>query len=115
RRSEMLCVEGFKLGSRTRFAFDQSTSSALSCASQNLRSCASDLNCGTLVFAFIDLSFLARQGWRRGGALWRYANGGRVRQTTPTGSCGPAAGNIVVDTRGLQQDFDVPARAGPCS
>src|SRR5216684_1359747 len=61
----MLCVEGFRLGSRTRLAFDQSTSSALSCASQNLRSCASDLNRGTLVFAFIGLSLFAVHVARR--------------------------------------------------
>src|SRR6266481_6271711 len=61
----MLCVEGFRFGSRTRLAFDQSISSALSCASQNLRSCASDLNFGTLVFVVIELSFLAMHVARR--------------------------------------------------
>ena len=41
-----------------RFALDQSTNSALSRASQNLRSCSSDLNRGSLVFAVINLPFL---------------------------------------------------------
>src|SRR6266404_2267072 len=56
----MLWVDGLRLGSRTRFALDQSTNSALSRASQNLRSCASDLNRGSLVFAVINLPFLSR-------------------------------------------------------
>src|SRR2546423_4718967 len=56
----MLWVDGLRLGSRTRFALDQSTNSALSRASQNLRSCASDLNRESLVFAVMSLPFLSR-------------------------------------------------------
>src|ERR1700680_5018762 len=55
----MLWVDGFKFGRRTRLAFDQSTSVVLSCVSQKARSCASDLNAGTLPLAFINLPFLA--------------------------------------------------------
>src|ERR1700686_3875306 len=57
-RREILWVDGFKFGKRTRLAFDQSTSAVLSCVSQKTRSCASDLNAGTLPLAFIDLPFL---------------------------------------------------------
>src|SRR5438270_13731646 len=56
----MLWVDGLRLGRRTRFALDQSTNSALSRASQNLRSCASDLNRRSLVFAVVSLPFLSR-------------------------------------------------------
>jgi hypothetical protein len=55
-----LWVEGFKLGRRTRVAFDQSTRFALSCASHNLRSCASEVNLGALVFAIISSSLGVR-------------------------------------------------------
>jgi hypothetical protein len=61
----MLCVDGFKFGRRTLFALDQSTSAVLSCVSQKTRSCASDLNAGTLALAFIDLPFLAMSVTRR--------------------------------------------------
>src|SRR4029079_19703150 len=54
----MLWVDGFRFGRRTRFAFDQSTNAVLSCVSQKTRSCASDLNTGTLPLTFIDLTLL---------------------------------------------------------
>src|SRR5947208_3412456 len=61
----MLWVDGFKFGKRTRFAVDQSTSAVLSCVSQKTRSCASDLNTGTLPLAFIDPPFLTMSVARR--------------------------------------------------
>src|SRR5450759_4292355 len=60
RRRGMLCVVCLSCGRMTGAAFDQSTSSALSCVSQNARSAASDLNCGTTVgFLFIVIPFLS--------------------------------------------------------
>src|SRR5450759_2336965 len=59
-RNEMLCVEGFRLGSFTRCALDQSTRDVLSCFSQKARSSASDLKrAGALGFLTIDVPFLA--------------------------------------------------------
>ena len=50
RRSEIVRVEGFKLGNLARFAFDQSIKSLESRLAQKARSSFSDLNLGILVF-----------------------------------------------------------------
>jgi len=56
----MACVEGFRCGKRTRFAWAQSTYSVESCVSQNVRSSASVVNLGIALSAlFIHTSFFA--------------------------------------------------------
>src|SRR6185295_17987498 len=95
----MLWVEGFKLGRRTRVAFDQSTRFALSCASQNFRSCASELNLGILVFAIINLPLLSMHVTGRD-----YSDQGSIHSQRKRDMQSPSVDRDTASSRGNRSD-----------